>query len=90
MLSKAGQGDDLNIRALLTNNPAGGGAIHVGHQEIHQHDIRPKLGAQAYGILAPCRFTHQLKIVEGQQKQPLARYAPPHDHRRSAREYDLM
>jgi hypothetical protein len=68
MLAKAGQGDHLNMRELLANRARGGGAVHTRHHQIHQHDIRLHLLAQAQRLLAVARLADQLKVVEDLQE----------------------
>jgi hypothetical protein len=42
---------------------AGGcGAVHLGHHQVHQHDVGLELVAELHGLAAVAGFAHQIQV----------------------------
>ncbi|GAA3108309.1 hypothetical protein GCM10020001_027950 [Nonomuraea salmonea] len=71
----------------------GGHAVHAGHAQVHQDDVRRQLPGQAYGLLAVARLPHHhdpaLGVTSEGGAQAVAHdrvivgYQHPHGHGRS-------
>ena len=58
----AGQGDDGDVRLLLFERPRGHQTVHVGHRDVHDHDIRLHLDRELEGDLSVRGFGDHLHI----------------------------
>src|SRR5208337_3633525 len=56
------QYDDLGVREFVSDPVDGFGAIHIGHLNIHQSDIRPVPSKLLDGLLAVGRLGYQLHV----------------------------
>jgi hypothetical protein len=76
LLFEASQDDDLHLGTLLVNRAGGGSAVHLGHHQVHQDDIRSRLLTDLKCFLSIARFANQLKA----RSDPKDGCQPPPDH----------
>ena len=56
VLVDAGHDDDLGVRQLRANHPGRRDAVHGGHRQVDQDDVRTKLPSQAHRLAAIVRL----------------------------------
>ena len=67
-----GQDQDFGRRVGLANEAGGGQAIHDGHPEIHEDEVRLQLVAERDGFLAIARLAHDHQIWFATEQQTQA------------------
>ena len=72
ILQDAGQGQDFGIRERSPDLLRRGDAVHSGHQQVHQHDIRLELARQANSLRPVGRLSHDFQIGIQRQEHPQA------------------
>lgn len=60
-----GEDDNLRARAVRFDETRSLNAIHIGHVQVHENDVRRELGDEFDSRLAIFRFTDDLNIGEG-------------------------
>ena len=68
LFGEAGQGDDSRVWATFEDQTRGGGAVYLGHHQVHEHDIRLQRACEAHGFAAASGLARELEIVEQLQK----------------------
>ena len=58
----AGQGHDLDLRQLATDEGRGGDAVHDRHEQVHEHDVGPQGVGQLHGLGAIRRLPDDLQV----------------------------
>ena len=74
ILREAGEGYHLDFRVLLPNGLGGGGAVHIRHDQVHQHHVWLDLAVQPYRFPAVAGLTNKIQVIKRQQErgQPAA------------------
>ena len=69
-----GQYHDLRTRANLFDTPRRFDAVHAGHDQVHQDDVRDVLGGQFHGLFARPRLAHDrdIRLCDKESAHPLA------------------
>jgi hypothetical protein len=74
LLPKTDQGYDLNPGMALAKGPGRGNAVHLGHDEVHQHHVGLDPVTHLDRFLAICPRTYQDQIFKSfeQDSQSIA------------------
>ena len=68
VLLVAGEGDHLDLGARLLDAAGRLGAVHLRHDEVHEHHIWSQGDALADSVCAAGGVAHVLEVVERQQE----------------------
>jgi hypothetical protein len=68
LFREARQGDDTRIGTAFEDQARGSCAIHLGHHQVHEHDVGLQRARKADSFAAVCGLTRKLEIVEELQK----------------------
>ena len=68
VLLVAGEGDHLDVGAGVLDATGRLGAVHLRHDEVHEHHVRPQGHALADGVRASGGVAHVLEVVERNQE----------------------
>ena len=72
LLLEAGQGDDLHLGPSIANDAGGFGPAQLGHNQVHQDNVRPELLHPGDGVVAVLRFADHLDVVLVEEIHALA------------------
>ena len=63
LLDERGHRDDLGLGPLGLDPADRGDAVHVRHEEVHQHDVRLKPAGHRHALAAVRRLADDLDVV---------------------------